>query len=191
MSNMTATAREVWLRRLEWALHALPAKARDEIVRETCSHIEERIAQGMGEPQVLASLGNADDYAQSFLDEFQLSQALGSREVPAMIRVAARWIHRSAAAAGAFISVSLLGMFAAGVVLTAVMHFLDPTHWGFWVSSRMLLIGHVDDPSEARELLGAGIYPFAVGSLLVCWLAGRGALLGSLRAVARRNSSNR
>lgn len=57
MSNMTAITREMWLRRLEWALHALPTKDRDEIVRETCSHIEERIAQGVGEPQILASLG--------------------------------------------------------------------------------------------------------------------------------------
>jgi uncharacterized membrane protein len=169
----------------------LPAKDRDEIVRETYSHIEERVAQGMGEPQILASLGNADDYAQSFLDEFELSQALGSRKLPAMIRAAARWVHRSVAAAVAFTSVLLLGVFAGGVVLTAAMHFLDPTHWGLWVSSHMLLIGHVDDPSEARELLGAGIYLFAVGSVIVCWIAGRTALLGSLRVVARRNSSNR
>jgi hypothetical protein len=191
MSNVTAAARDVWLRRLDWALHALPTKDRDDIVRETRSHIEERINQNMAESQILASLGDADDYAQSFLDEFELSQALGSRKLPAMIGAAARWIHRSVAAAAAFTSVLLLGLFAAGVILTAVMHFLDPVHWGLWVSKRMLLIGHVDDPSVARELLGAGIYPFAVGSLIVCWIAGRAALLGSLRVVARRNSSNR
>lgn len=191
MSDMTAATRDAWLRRLEWALHALPTKNREEIVRETCSHIEERLAQGVGEPQILASLGNADDYAQSFLDEFELAQALGSRKLTAMTKAAARWIHRSVAAAAAFTSVSLLGVFAVGVVLTAVMHFLDPAHWGLWVSSRMLLIGQVDDPSVARELLGAGIYPFAVASLIVCWAAGRTALLGSLRVVARRNSSNR
>lgn len=191
MSNVTAAARDVWLRRLDWALHALPTKDRDDIVRETRSHIEERINQNMAESRILASLGDADDYAQSFLDEFELSQALGSRKLPAMIGAAARWLHRSVAAAAAFTSVLLLGLFAAGVILTAVMHFLDPVHWGLWVSKRMLLIGHVDDPSVARELLGAGIYPFAVGSLIVCWIAGRAALLGSLRVVARRNSSNR
>jgi hypothetical protein len=191
MSNVTAAARDVWLRRLDWALHALPTKDRDDIVRETRSHIEERINQNMAESQILASLGDADDYAQSFLDEFELSQALGSRKLPAMIGAAARWLHRSVAAAAAFTSVLLLGLFAAGVILTAVMHFLDPVHWGLWVSERMLLIGHVDDPSVARELLGAGIYPFAVGSVIVCWIAGRAALLGSLRVVARRNSSNR
>lgn len=189
MSNITAAPRDAWLRRLEWALHALPIKDREEIVRETRSHIEERIAQNVDEPQILASLGDADDYAQSFLDDFELSQALGSRKLPAMIGVAARWIHRSAAAAAAFTGVLLLGLFAAGVVLTAVMHFLDPTHWGLWVSNRMLLIGHVDDPSEARELLGAGIYPFAVGTLIAWWIAGQAALLGSLRVVVRRNSS--
>lgn len=191
MSNVTTTTRDVWLRRLEWALHALPTKDREGIVRETCSHIDERIAQGVAEPQILASLGNPDDYAQSFLDEFELSQALGSRKLPAMIGVAARWIHRSVAAAAAFTWVLLLGLFAGGVVLTAVMHFLDPAHWGLWISGRMLLIGQVDDPSAARELLGAGIYPFAVGSVIVCWIAGRAALLGSLQVVARRNSSNR
>jgi hypothetical protein len=104
------------LRRLDWALHAFPTKDRDDIVRETRSHIEERINQNMAESQILASLGDADDYAQSFLDEFELSQALGSRKLPAMIGAAARWIHRRVAAAAAFTSVLLLGLFATGVI---------------------------------------------------------------------------
>jgi uncharacterized membrane protein len=191
MNRIAVTTRDQWLRRLEWALSALPVKDRDDIVRETRSHIEERLAQGMSEQQVLASLGDGDDYAQSFLDEFELSRALGSRRLPEMTRVAAAWAHRSIAAAAAFTWVLLIALYAAGVVLTAVMDFVDPVHWGFWVSKHMVLIGHVDDPAVARELLGAGIYPFAVGSLIVCWISGRSALLGSLRIVARRSPSNR
>lgn len=191
MNKIAPATRDVWLRQLDWALHALPARERDDIVRESRSHIEERISQGMGEPQVLASMGFPDDYAQKFLDEFDLSQALGSRKLPAMMGVAAQRIHRSVIAAAAFTWVLLLGLFAAGVTVTAAMHFLDPAHWGFWVSSHMLLIGHVDDPKEARELLGAGIYPAAVVTLVVCWIVGRAALLGALRAIAYRKSSNR
>jgi len=58
-------------------------------------------------------------------------------------------------------------------------------HWGLWLSSHFLLFGHVDRGDQARELLGAWIYPFAVVSLVACWLAGRAALLSALRTIAR------
>jgi uncharacterized membrane protein len=174
-----------WLRRLEWSLNALPPKDRAEIARETRSHIEERIAQGISEQDALFSMGKPEDYAQGFNDDFELSKALGSRESFEMMRVVAQWLTRSAAAGAALVAVSCLGLFAAGVILTALMRFFDPVHWGLWLSSHFVLFGHVDRGDQARELLGAWIYPFAVVSLVACWLAGRAALLSALRTIAR------
>jgi len=56
---------------------------------------------------------------------------------------------------------------AACVSLTALMRFFDPSHWGLWMSPRIFMIGVIDDPNAAQEMLGAQIYPIA---LLVAFL---------------------
>jgi hypothetical protein len=56
---------------------------------------------------------------------------------------------------------------AAGVSLTALMRLFDPSHWGLWVSPRIFMIGVIDDPNAAQEVLGSRIYPIA---LLVTFL---------------------
>jgi uncharacterized membrane protein len=175
-----------WLRRLEWALHAMPAKDRDEITREACSHIEDRLAQGNAIADVLAALGTPEEHAHGFFEEFELSEALGSRTTTGMLRIAARRIHRSAAAAVAFTLVCCLFVLGVGIVLTALMHFIDPLHWGVWYSTHMFLIGYVDNPGEARELLGAWIYPGAVLLAYGCWNIGQIILLWALRTMTRR-----
>ena len=186
MTGSSPSPLDDWLRRLDWALHGLPPTDRAEIARETRSHVEERVAQGMSEQEALMSLGEPEDYARGFYDGFELSKALGSRDVVRMTRVAAQWLNRSAAAAFALIVVSCLGIFAAGVTLTALMRFFDPVHWGLWLSSHFLLFGHVESAGEGRELLGAWIYPVAVLSLFGCWMGCRATLLCALRAIAHR-----
>jgi hypothetical protein len=51
------------------------------------------------------------------------------------------------------------------------------------------LIGQVDNPAEARELLGVWIYPFAAIAVTAYWIAGRLALVGCLKFIATRPSS--
>jgi uncharacterized membrane protein len=175
-----------WLRRLEWALHAMPAKDREEITREARSHIDERRAQGIAIADVLAALGTPEEHAHGFFEEFELSEALGSRTTAGMLRVAARRIHRSAVAAVAFTLVFCVFALGVGFVLTAFMHFIDPLHWGVWYNTHMFVIGYTAKPDEARELLGALIYPVAVLSAYGCWNLGRIILLWALSSMARR-----
>lgn len=187
MSKTDPVTIDGWLRRLDWSLHRLTSNDRNEIARELRSHFQERIEQGLSEAQILASLGLPEDYARDFLEDFELSQALGSRTLPRMMAAAAQRIHRSLAAAAAFTSVLLLAVFAASVVLTAIMHFVDPAHWGLWISNRMFLIGQIDDPREARELLGVGIYPVAAICVTACLSLGRLSLLAALRRIVRHH----
>lgn len=191
MSRKDRYTLDGWLRRLGWALGSLPAVERADIVREAQSHLEERSASGMDDRAILDAIGTPEDYARGFLDEYELARALGNGTVSGLMAAAGRRMHRSAIAFGAFICVLLLGLLGASALLTAVMHFLDPAHWGLWISSRMLLLGQIDNPAEARELLGAGIYPFSAVIVAICWAAGRLTLIGALKALASRPSSPR
>jgi hypothetical protein len=103
-----------------------------------------------------------------------------------MLRVAGQRVHRSAAAALAMMLVLFLAMLGIATLLTALMHFTDPARWGVWSGPRLFLIGAVDGRADARELLGAGIYPASLLCAFVCWQIGRTVLLWALRVMARR-----
>ncbi|GHA76936.1 HAAS signaling domain-containing protein [Cognatilysobacter bugurensis] len=180
-----------WLRRLEWALSSLPNTERADIVREARSHLEERGASGVEDADALRAMGSPEDYARGFLDDYELARALGEGTATGLMAAVGQRTHRSAIAFGAFVGVLLLGLLGAGVLLTALMHFIDPTHWGLWASNRMLLLGQLDDPADARELLGAAIYPFAAVVVAICWVAGRLTLIRALKALAVQPSSSR
>lgn len=62
---------------------------------------------------------------------------------------------------------AVLVALAVCIVLTAVMRHFDALHWGLWVSAAGLQLGSVDDPTQARELLGDRIYPIAALTVLV------------------------
>lgn len=48
----------------------------------------------------------------------------------------------------------LIGILALGVSVTALMHAVDPEHFGLWVSQTMFVFGGLEDPTLAREVLG-------------------------------------
>jgi hypothetical protein len=74
---------------------------------------------------------------------------------------------------GEFGIAGFLVALAAALALTAGMRWIDPAHWGLWVSPRMFLIGVVDHPGEGRELLGHSIYLLAFTLVPLCGLAAR------------------
>lgn len=169
MSNPKLLTQDSWTRRLEWALNAIPAKDRDEITREAHSHIEGRLEQGSAIADILASLGTPEEYAYGFFEEFELSEALGRRTTTGMLRVAVRRINHSATTALVIILIFCISILGVSFLLTSFMHFIDPLHWGVWYSTHMFLIGFVDDPKDARQLLGTSIYPIAMLCSYCCW----------------------
>lgn len=179
MSGMMET--DHWFRRLDAALHSLPPAHREDIVREVRSHVEDRVAQGIASSSVIAALGQPEDYALNFVDDFHLSESLGARSVPRMLRVATRLAHKSVMVACGLILVLVLVLMGSATIVTAAMHWFDPAHWGLWLSDRYLIMGQVASGEPARELLGAAIYPVAVGIGWACWSASRWILQHVLR----------
>lgn len=64
-----------------------------------------------------------------------------------------------------------ISILAAGIVLTALMRYFDPLHWGLWIAPEMLLLGRVADPGQAHEVLGDRIYTIAALVVLIAGLA--------------------
>lgn len=174
-----------WLRRLHWALAAMPSPEREEIVAEARAHIEEAAAEGRSTAEVLAGFGPPDAYARRFMDEMELSAALGSGRVTPLFVAIARRAHQSLIAFAAFVVVLCVAMFAGGTAFAAGWKLIDPAHVGLWVSSKFFFIGQIDDPSTGRELLGLWLYPFAAVTLVLAWVICRFVLIRTLRMLSR------
>lgn len=185
---MTATndrAAAEWLRRLNWALAAMPPPDREDIVAEARAHIEEAAAEGRATTEVLAGFGAPDAYARRFLEEMELSAALGSGRVGRLFVAVARRVHQSLIAFAAFVVVLCVAGLAGGAALAAVWKLFDPVHVGLWLSPRFFFIGQIDDPSTGRELLGLWLYPFTCVVLVLAWIICRFVLVRTLRMLSR------
>lgn len=186
MRHQESARLSAYARKLRWSLSTLPEADREDIVSEMRSHVLDRIDAGVSIDDIFHGFGSPEQYARSFHDDFELSRALGSRSLVRMMRVLAYRVSRSAAAFFALLAMGCLGLFGAGVTVTALMRFIDPVHWGLWLSSHSLVFGYAGSPGGSRELLGAWIYPFAVLCLIGCWMVGQATLLWALKKIARR-----
>jgi len=184
MSDETIEVQD-WLRRLKWSLASIPSPEREDIYDETRAHLQEAVAGGQTAAAVLAGFGSPEDYARQFVDEMDVSRALGSGRASAMLATVSRRMHRSFVAAIAFGVLLLLGLFALGVGFTAAVKIVDPEHAGLWMGRAGFFIGTIDDPSTARELLGYGLFPLAALLFVLTWLIGRLILTRTLRHLAQ------
>ncbi len=177
-------AMDAWLRRLKWALSTVPSPEREDIVAETAMHFDERIAHGKSPKDVIASFGAPEIYARSFLDEMELSRALGSQSAAAMFSVVTRRVHRSLAAACAFLTLTVVAAVDVIVGVTAFWKVWDPAHTGLWSGPNIFFLGVIADPKAAHDILGKWVYLLALLVLALSWLLCRFVLLWSLNRVA-------
>lgn len=175
----------LWLRRLTWALAAMPAAEREDIVEEARGHLEDRIRDGQSAAEALAGFGPADVYARPFLDEMELTAALGSQKSGDLLGAVARRAHRSLLAAGAALILLVLALVALTAISLVIMKLRDPVHAGLWIGPGQRFIGVIDDPGRAREVLGVWLYPLAGAGLALAWLIGRLVLLWAVRGLTR------
>lgn len=176
---------EDWLRRMHWALGRMPSPEREDIVAETRAHLRERMDGGQDAVSALAALGPADAYARRFLDEMELSGALGSQKSSDLLRVVLRRVHRSLIAAAAFVALLFIGAIGLGFPIVALCKLTDPSHFGLWVGPGNFTIGTNDSP-EVHEALGNYFYPVAVLVAGGAWVLGRMVLLWAARTIRGR-----
>lgn len=177
----------IWLDRLGWALGNLTPVERDEIVRETRSHIEERLALGGSLQQVLRDFGPAERHARQFVDEVEAYEALGSQRAGLMARFIFNRAHRNFAAAGALLLLLLLGTLGGIALMMVGLEILDPAHTGLWVGGGAVFLGILDEPVGARELLGLWLFPVAALVLTLAAIGGRFVLSWIVELLAPRS----
>lgn len=174
-----------WLRQLGWALARLPTAERDEIIRETRSHIEERLAEGHPVESVLAGFGDADRYARQFMEEMEAYEALGSQRSGDLALFVLGQAHRNAFAAGALLLVTALGGVGLVALVIAILKIADPAHTGLWQGPDFTFLGVINQPVEAQEVLGFWLLPLAALLLVLALMAGRLLLAFTVRTLLR------
>lgn len=168
------TRAETWLRQLGWTLASLPHAEREEILRETRSHIEDRMAAGAPVDRILEDFGPADRHARRFIDEIQVYEVIGSQRARDLAGFIANRAHRNLAAAATLLALLLLGIAAIVTLGLAGLELYDPVRNGVWIGDGGgVFIGLTDMSASGREILGAWLYPVAALVLTAICVSGR------------------
>src|SRR3569833_1336914 len=179
---------KTYLRRLGWALSSLPERDRDDIVEETRTHVLARVEQGQDLSEALAAFGPAETYAARFVDEMEVTRALGSGRAMQGFGVVLRRAHKSLTAAAAFFAVLVVGGWGAGGLVAAAMKPGDPDRVGLWASPHNFFLGSVGQPPPPgmHELLGNWRYPAAAINAVIGWFLCRFIVTWTLKALKRK-----
>jgi hypothetical protein len=153
-----------YLARVRVALHGLPAREIDDILRELRGHIQE-VGGSEGLEAALESLGDPVDLAMTYCAENRMVRAECSGS-PLVILQGLR--HASRTRAGR-LTVTALYAFAYINVLTfwaaAIEKLFSPSRGGLWYTLgniwSITLITGGNPPAGARELLGCWLVPIA------------------------------
>jgi hypothetical protein len=156
---------ENYLVRVRMALHGLPERQIDEIMRELRSHAIE-LAEGRGIDAALTSLGDPVDLAKSYRAESQIVRAECSSSA-LLIFLGLR--HAGRTRAGRFLTTVLYVFGYVNVValwLAAADKLFWPSRTGLWYLqgdwSSLRLVTSGNPPAGASELLGWWLIPAAI-----------------------------
>lgn len=177
-----------YLRRLRAGLAPLPESEREEIVRETASHLLDRLeaappaAAGMALAEALARLGEPEGYARCFVTNYRISAALASGSPLAPVVQVLRMIGDGLRGFAVAFLLLVLWCFAFGFLATAVMKPILPGQTGLFVGGAAggMSLGILGPESRAgaRELLGWWVIPIGLAlaslfALAAGWVARR------------------
>jgi hypothetical protein len=176
---------DAYIRRLLWALQALPHDDRLGIASEIHSHLSDCATRGDADlDRAMGKLGSPDALARSYVEEFELAGAV-NRSAPAtlLLNVLNRGTRSVLAFFGGLAALSLY-FFAAAFALVAVGKLIVPADVGAWVGPHVFSAGITDapPPADAHEVLGYWIVPIAIVLGAISFV-GAGKLL---RLVGRR-----
>ena len=194
-----------WLKHLRRALVSLPSDDSREILAEAKEHISERVAMGVPPEDILSDFGNAETYAQGFVDEYLLNRACSSRRTLPMLRTVIRFARRSAVAGLGLICAMISGFFGLWSLVCIVLKIAHPDLVGLWLDLPLsaqhryvhsqrdfiplsfghdhIVFGFQNPHPSFPKYLGPWIYPCMVAIALVSYAALRASLLLSVRRI--------
>lgn len=156
---------ESYLDRVRTALHGLPERQIDEIMRELRAHAIE-LAEGKGLEVAFASLGDPVDLAKAYRAESQIIQGECSSS---SLRILLGLRHAGRTRAGRFLATVLYAIGYVNVVtlwLVAADKLLFPSRTGLWRLpgdwKSLALRTNDSPPPGAHELLGWWLIPAAI-----------------------------
>jgi hypothetical protein len=174
---------DFYVRRLLWALQALPHDDRLNIASEIHGHLAECAGRGPNEvDRALARMGSPDALAQSYVEEYELAGAVNRASPATLLLTILNRATRSALAFCGGMTALFLYLFAAGLALVAIGKLLVPQDVGAWRDGRTVSAGILTQPPHSAELLGYWIIPISVILGALCFV-GAGKLL---RLIGRR-----
>lgn len=156
---------ESYLDRVRTALHGLPERQVDDIMRELRAHAIE-LAEGRGVEAALASLGDPVDLAKAYQAESQIIRAECSSST---LQIFLGLRHAGRTRAGRFLATVLYAIGYVNVVtlwLAAADKLLFPSRTGLWYVQgdwkSLALRTNDSPPPGAQELLGWWLIPVAI-----------------------------
>lgn len=175
--------------RLNAALAALPPAARADVVREIEGHLIERQAAGQLEAS-LAAMGSPEAFAQTYLEDRVLSQAL-SRPNPLILLFAV--LNRAGRSTLAFLFGSvaaLLYLLSFAFAVLIALKAITPANVGWWASPGHLVFGAIYGTHPAGpERLGFWFLPIALGAAVACYTLARMLLRLVSQVLLRRSAT--
>ncbi len=175
---------DAYIRRLLWALQALPHDDRLGIASEIHSHLSDCAARGDKDlDRAIGKLGSPDALARSYVEEYELAGAV-NRSSPAtlLLNILNRGTRSVLAFFGGLAALSLY-MIAGSFALIAVAKPIVPAKVGAWKGAHVFSMGITDaPPGEVHEILGYWIIPISIVLGAISFV-GAGKLL---RLVGRR-----
>jgi len=183
MTQDSETEIDAYVRRLLWALQALPHEDRLSIASEIHSHLSDVAARGeIALDKAIAKMGPADALARSYVEDYELSGAM-NRAVPGplLFSVLNRATRSVAAGVGGFVALTLY-LVALGSGAVAIGKLVEPDYVGAWKNGHDFSIGIVSATPAGQETMGYAIIPAAVLVGGLCFLAAN----RLLRLIGRR-----
>ena len=169
-----------YLQSLRSQLKSLPAEAREEILLEISSHIQDALTQpGATLDQVLARLGTPEHVASAYRDTLLLRRARRSFSPLVMARAVARIATKGIFGFVVFLFSAVGYCIGGGFVLVALLKPLFPHHTGMWLGGPegfTMGVQFFPPGPPAHEVLGTTIIP-------LCLAIGAAFLLGTAGAV--------
>jgi len=189
MTRESEAAIDAYIRRLLWALQALPHDDRLNIASEIHGHLSDCAARGADEQErAQRRLGSPDRLARSYVEEYELAGAVNRASPWTLLLSVLNRATRSLLAFCGGLTAVILYFFALAFALIAVAKLIVPAHVGAWVVGDHLLSLGLDDTPHIgeRELLGYWIVPLAIVVGAACFVgAGKLLRLIGLRLLAR------
>lgn len=176
-----------YLRTFSRGLSPLPKEERDEIVRETQSHLLDALAAGSGLSEATAALGDPSAYARRFVESYRIDAALASGSALRMLLAAGGLVGRGVLAFVGFHVFLFLFSTSVALVAMALVKPFAPEHVGLWITPPSFSFGVIARPDPtASEQLGWWIVPLGLFGGGLMFLATQRLLAAFLRLFRRR-----